>query len=196
MMIFKNDKRSLRTRSLIKQAVIKLLKSKLPEDITVSEVTKLADVSRNSFYTHYKNVSNVLYDVYSDIIARIDGIIANYSYEEFILNPYPMLYEFTRPFTENTTFTEYIVFSKNSSMFIQGFIDALTERFLAVYYKERGNNNPAMPYLINFLISGVIGFIYKWFRDNKPVPFEDVMRQASILIKQTVVTIRDVKKEI
>lgn len=196
MIQFKNDKRSLRTREYIKNALISLLKNKSPEDITIIEITKLADVSRNSFYTHYKNVSDVLIDVYYDVIGRIETIMQKYSYEDFITNPYPLLNDFTKPFIDNSAFSEYIVFSKNSSLFIQGFVDALTEQFTIVYYKERGNNNPAMPYLINFLVSGIIGFIYKWLRDKKPVPFEEVLNQASLLIKASIVSIRDIKKEI
>ncbi|MBR2616619.1 MAG: TetR/AcrR family transcriptional regulator [Clostridia bacterium] len=196
MKTFKNDKRSLRTRTQIKLAVASLLDKKSPDEINISEITRLADVSRNSFYTHYSTVSDVLLDLYYDVISKISDIMRNHTYEDFISNPYPLLKDFTKPFFEDRLFTEYIVFSKNANMFVQGFIDALTEQFTEIYYKERGNTNPAMPYLINFLVSGIIGFIYKWFRDNKPVPFEDVLNQASLLIKASIISIRDIKKEI
>ena len=89
----KNDKRSIRTRSVIKKSVMVLLKSKRLEDIGISEIAKIALISRNSFYTHYNSVSDVLDDIFLDIITRFDDIIVKYDYDEFIENPYPMLKE-------------------------------------------------------------------------------------------------------
>lgn len=195
MIEHKTDKRSLRTRNLIKKAVMILLKSKRPEEINVSEIAEIALISRNSFYTHYKSVSNVLEDVFFDIATNFNKIISKYDYFDFIENPYPMLQELTMPIIENSAFSEYVVFSKNSNLFVQGLIDALTERFLFVYTERRGNNDPSMPYLINFLVAGAIEFIYKWFKDGKPVPFEMVLNKVSLLIRDGIVMIRSIKKD-
>ena len=188
----KNDKRSLRTRSVIKKSVMVLLKSKRLEDIGVSEIAKIALISRNSFYTHYNSVSDVLDDIFLDIIMRFDEIIVKYDYDEFIENPYPMLRELSIQLTENSAFSEFVVFSKNSSVLVQRIIDTLTERFYTVYSKKRGEfSNVA--YLINFIVAGSIHFIYKWYRDGKPVPFDDILLQISKIVKEGITMLRDVK---
>ncbi len=188
----KNDKRSLRTRSVIKKSVMVLLKSKRLEDIGVSEIAKIALISRNSFYTHYNSVSDVLDDIFLDVITRFDEIIVKYDYDEFVENPYPMLRELSIQLTDNSAFSEFVVFSKNSSVLVQRIIDTLTERFYTVYTKKRGEfSNVA--FLINFIVAGSIHFIYKWYRDGKPAPFDDILLQISKIVKEGITMLRDVK---
>ena len=169
-----------------------LLKSKRLEDIGVSEITKIALISRNSFYTHYNTVSDVLDDIFSGIIDVFDEVIARYKYSEFIDNPYPMLKELTSPLTDNSAFSEFVVFSNNSTVLVQRIIDTLTERFYNVYVKERGDNL-TVSYLINFLVSGCIYFIYKWYKDGKPVSLDILLMQISKIVKEGIIMLRDVK---
>ena len=182
----------IRTRSVIKKSVMVLLKSKRLEDIGISEIAKIALISRNSFYTHYNSVSDVLDDIFLDIITRFDDIIVKYDYDEFIENPYPMLKELSIQLTDNSAFSEFVVFSKNSSVLVQRIIDTLTERFYSAYSKKRGEFR-SVAFLINFIVAGSIHFIYKWYRDDKPVPFDDILLQVSKIVKEGILMLRDVK---
>lgn len=189
----KVDKRSLRTRTVIKRAVAVLLKKKRPDEIAVTEITKIALISRNSFYTHYNSVSDVLNDIFLDITETFDQILAKYDYSEFENNPYPCLKEISVPLFTNTAFAEYVIFSKNSNVFVQNIVDALTDRFYNLYLQNRGTANARIPYMVDFLVSGSIQFVYKWFKDGKTVPFDDVLKDVSALITEGIKTIRSIK---
>ncbi len=188
----KNDKRSLRTRSVIKKAVMVLLKTKRVEEIGVSEIAKIAIISRNSFYTHYNAVSDVIDDIFNDIISRFDDILIRYDYNDFIVDPYPLLKELASPLTDNSAFSEFVVFSKNSTVIVQGIIDALTDKFYNMYKINR-QNSVKVSYLINFIVSGSVQFVYKWFKEGKPAPFDEVLIQVSLLVKEGVKMIREIK---
>lgn len=188
----KCDKRSLRTRSVIKKAVMVLLKTKRLEEIGISEIAKIALISRNSFYTHYTSVSSVLDDIFLDIVNRFDEVISKYDYDEFTQNPYPMLKELASPLIDNSAFSEFVVFSKNSTVIVQRIIDTLTERFYTVYVKKRGEV-PNVAFLINFMVSGIIQLIYKWYKDDKPVPLNEILEQVSKIVKEGILMLRDVK---
>ena len=188
----KCDKRSLRTRSVIKKAVMVLLKTKRLEEIGVSEIAKIALISRNSFYTHYTSVPSVLDDIFLDIVNRFDEVISKYEYEEFTQNPYPMIKELASPLIDNSAFSEFVVFSKNSIVIVQRIIDTLTERFYAVYVNKRGVV-PNVAFLINFMVSGIIQLIYKWYKDDKPEPLNDILEQVSKIVKEGILMLRDVK---
>lgn len=188
----KCDKRSLRTRSVIKKAVMVLLKTKRLEEIGVSEIAKIALISRNSFYTHYTSVSGVLDDIFLDIVNCFDDVISKYDYDEFTQNPYPMLKELASPLIDNSAFSEFVVFSKNSIIIVQRIIDTLTDRFYTVYVNKRGEV-PNVAFLINFMVSGIIQLIYKWYKDDKPVPLNDILEQVSKIVKEGILMLRDVK---
>lgn len=191
----KIDKRSLRTRSLIKKAVIVLLKKKRPNEIAVTEVTKIALISRNSFYTHYNSILDVLDDIFNDVLDSFDLVLSKYDYSEFEKNPYPCLKEISVPLIANSAFSEFVIFSKSSNSFVQGIIDALTEKFYNKYLQNRGTSNENIPYMVNFLVAGSINFVYKWFVDGKVVPYDMVLKDISNLITEGIKMIRNIKNE-
>ena len=50
------DRRIRKTRKQLKDCLISLLKTKRIQDITVRELTEMADLNRGTFYLHYKDV--------------------------------------------------------------------------------------------------------------------------------------------
>ena len=189
----KIDKRSLRTRTLIKRAVIILLKKKRPEEIAVTELTKMAVISRNSFYTHYDTIADVLNDILEDIIDMFDQILSKYDYVEFQKDPYPCLKEISILILNNSAFAEYVIFSKQSNHFVQSIVDSLTDRFYKLYLKNRGAADEKIPYMVNFLVGGSVEFLYKWFKEGKVVPFDEVLKSISLLITEGIKMIRSIK---
>ena len=53
------DKRVLRSKTAIGDALLEILKYKNFPDITVSELAKKASVDRKTFYAHYSSISDV-----------------------------------------------------------------------------------------------------------------------------------------
>ena len=52
----KTDRRVSKTRNAITNTLLKLMEEKPLSEITVSELTELADVNRKTFYNHYENM--------------------------------------------------------------------------------------------------------------------------------------------
>lgn len=192
MKVTKNNKQSASTRLRIKKAVAVLLKTTAVEDIKVTEITSLSGVSRNTFYTHYSKISDVLKDITADLILDFESVFIKYKYSEFSTDPTPLIKELIAICKKSPAFLEYVVFSNNSNGVLQGTIDALSEKFYSLYSLERGNNN-LVPYLINFLISGVAQYLYKWFKDGQKIEAQELIEQLSTLIKNTVSVLREVK---
>lgn len=70
----KKDRRSIYTENVIKDVVIQLLNEKPINKITVTEVCKIADINRGTFYLHYKDCLDVLeklQDEYSDSVLEL-----------------------------------------------------------------------------------------------------------------------------
>lgn len=54
------DRRVRKTRKQLRECLITLLKEKKVQDITVRELTDMADLNRGTFYLHYKDVFDLL----------------------------------------------------------------------------------------------------------------------------------------
>ncbi|MBO5851115.1 MAG: TetR/AcrR family transcriptional regulator [Clostridia bacterium] len=195
MKISQNNKQSASTRVRIKKAVAVLLKDRAVEDIKVTEITSLSGVSRNTFYTHYAKISDVLKEITSDLILDFESVFTKYKYSEFSSNPKPFIKELVSMCKKSPAFLEYVVFSNNANGILQGTIDAVTDKFYKIYRLERGEDNYLVPYLISYLISGVAQYLYKWFKDGQKINSDELINQLSSLIKNSVSVLRGVKNE-
>jgi AcrR family transcriptional regulator len=55
-----NDRRTRRTRQILRDAFLSLLKEKRYEDISVQDIIERADVARSTFYAHYIDKEDLL----------------------------------------------------------------------------------------------------------------------------------------
>ena len=79
------DRRVLRTKKNIRQAFLHLLSEKSLSQITVKELSNLADINRKTFYMYYSNIEDILKElgeykysripVYEEEIDDIKGIL-------------------------------------------------------------------------------------------------------------------------
>lgn len=56
----KKDRRTRRTRQLLRSALLELLKEKRYQEISVQEIIERADVARSTFYMHYLDKDDLL----------------------------------------------------------------------------------------------------------------------------------------
>ena len=65
------DKRVIKTRHLIKTTVAKMLKKQNPDDISITDISRQSLIQRATFYNHYANVYEVVYDICGDITKLV-----------------------------------------------------------------------------------------------------------------------------
>ena len=63
----KVDKRIRRTKKILTEALIEILKEKNVMDVTVSELAKKADVTRTTFYQYYRDPVDMLEQLQDEI---------------------------------------------------------------------------------------------------------------------------------
>ena len=85
------DKRVIKTKNAIFEAFKQLVQEKDMADITISELTQKANITRSTFYMYYDTVGDVRTDIENGIIAGIDKIMSETDILNSIKNPYPLL---------------------------------------------------------------------------------------------------------
>ena len=65
------DKRVVKTRRAIREALVTLLRDREMEDITVVLLAETAQVNRKTFYAHYDKVEDVGWDLIDEFVAQI-----------------------------------------------------------------------------------------------------------------------------
>lgn len=70
------DKRVYKTKQAIDDAFIELLEEKPLEKIMVTDIAKKANIARKTFYAHYKNMNELIDEVYQKTINAFRSILS------------------------------------------------------------------------------------------------------------------------
>jgi AcrR family transcriptional regulator len=71
---------------MLRESLLALLPSKAISQITISELCRLADINRNTFYAHYSSPAALLEEMEEEVIEEVLGVIQNaISMEELVL---------------------------------------------------------------------------------------------------------------
>jgi AcrR family transcriptional regulator len=72
----KTDRRVLRTRRLLRESLLALILKKGFDNVTIEEITEGADVGRTTFYLHYRDKEDLLFEC---INGAVDGLVTEVS---------------------------------------------------------------------------------------------------------------------
>ena len=89
----KTDRRSLRTRRLLAEALIALLLEKRYEDITVQDILDRANIGRSTFYEHYWDKEDLLTSEIERVIDVLDQRLATPPTHTAVLLPSLALFQ-------------------------------------------------------------------------------------------------------
>ena len=81
---------SLRSKALIKRALLELMQEKSFDKISVSDIVRKADINRGTFYAHFKNPHDVLLRIQDDMFSELTAVLNKYSPDEVMADPVPV----------------------------------------------------------------------------------------------------------
>lgn len=78
-----SDKRVIRTKKAIKEALFKLLEEKDISAVTISELAKKANLNRRTFYTHYSNLTDILDEIEGELVDSLTKLVEDFDQSDF-----------------------------------------------------------------------------------------------------------------
>lgn len=89
----KLDRRVQRTRTLLRNALMQLLRQKSYDAITIEDITERANLGRTTFYLHYQSKDDLLLDHHTEFTAELN--LDKLNREQLLGNePQPELVDF------------------------------------------------------------------------------------------------------
>jgi len=166
------DRRIRKTKSNIKRSLIELLKEKPINNISVTELTELADISRKTFYLHYNSIYEAKEDIDNDLITQLNTIISSISRESHSLNTYD-IYSFFKQVNDITKkhselVSYFISNTKQSSLYMK--VKQILKNSILEWVNQNSSNPVYNDYLAEFVVSGVLSTYVQWNNKNKNIP--------------------------
>ena len=180
----KSESKYFNTAKKMDKALISLLEEKSFEYITVSEICKMAEVNRSTFYLHYENTVDLLNETASFLLDdfmsyfNVDAKNITNKFKESALNELNFISnEYLHPFLS------YI--KENKIVFLTVLLHSVSFGFNEIFQRLYDNifnpileryNYPATDrkYAMMFYLNGITAIVTEWLKDGCEKTIQEV----------------------
>jgi AcrR family transcriptional regulator len=179
------DRRIRRTKVQIKQALIKLLLTKDLKDITVSELTELADVNRGTFYLHYRDVAELFHRIEGELVEEFSRHIASYNNRSALLRT-PVLDALFQYVAMNEEICRALLRSSDSTFITQLFelIRPSSPAEFRRYYQHW--DEKYYDYYYDFICYGAFAMLRRWLETGMRESVEQITLMVDKMISNCI----------
>lgn len=168
------DRRIKRTRKLLQAALAELMTKKKFRDISVKDITDLADVNRSTFYLHYQDTYDLLRQIEDELIEQLRRDISQAC---TVSSPFTVraLVECVCDYLdENMQFCRPLFLSSANTPFWKKFMEIIREES-SIMPPGYESESPLHEYQLTFLSYGLAGILQRRFEDPNPVPRQQMV---------------------
>lgn len=182
------DRRVVRSKSALKQALLTLMEKKPFSQITITEMVEYANYNRGTFYMHYDNKEALLGDIVGELMAKLIE-----AYRAPYLNAETLQLEtlsanavaiFDHIYQHSSLYT-VLLHSEVLPLFRENMFRALTrvmiEDFDFSTDEERRNINKELH--MTYTAHALIGLAFHWVEGGFPYTPEYMEEQLLLIIK-------------
>lgn len=166
-----------RTKSSFANALLELTNKKPLSDISISDITAFCNVSRNSFYYHFKDKQDLIYWIYETFhdskinLSMNDGHANTIELLKYMQN---YLSFFKQAFSEN-----------GQNCFKKEFYNSFYKDYLYIIdsnYETTGINSDAKEFLAKYFAHSSVG-MFELFLNSPPQDTENLIRIYTLILK-------------
>ncbi|RUT35473.1 TetR/AcrR family transcriptional regulator [Paenibacillus zeisoli] len=176
------DRRILRTKQMLREALMELIEQNGYEGISVTQLTEKAGLNRGTFYLHYRDLQDLL-DKCSDymlegwlsIMRDFNPLEAQNS--KYLNVPNPQIVKIYEYFKQNSWFFKVILGPKGDPAFPLRMKRAMHDHLEGNRVKfELDDNDFLVPsdYINEYVLSVNMGILQHWFETNMTKTPEEV----------------------
>lgn len=153
-MNIKNNKRRRESQEKIEKAFIELLQTREIKDITISELIKMAELNRSTFYANYIDIFDLADKTREKLENEFSNLFANYNY-----------------FNERTGALKMFKHIKENQIFYKTYFKLCYDdkHLISIYDAKRAEKEHVdsnLKYHIEFFRNGLNAIIKLWLADD------------------------------
>lgn len=170
-----NDRRVKRTKKALHDALLTLLQEKSINEITITELTTLADVNRATFYFYYTDLIDMLQQIQSEAYESFKNVIQKTTVSVSTIEGFTEYAERLLTFCrENESLCRFIINNDINNQ-LYTYIKGLMLTNIPNTKEMFDEDNPAR-YISNFVITAMIGIVIDWMDDDMRIPAHEIAK--------------------
>lgn len=157
------DRRIKYTKKIIKDTFLKLLAEKDINKITVSEICKIADINRATFYRYYLDVYDLLDKIQEEFVNELKNAVNttdNLNIQSFTQNMLNI-------FLENKELAKLLFNTTNNVFLLNDILEVAYEKCKKRWLEDLPNlSEHDIEYATVFIFNGALGIVNYWIKND------------------------------
>ena len=179
----KEYRSAVRSRRLIRTALLELLQEKKFEKITVTDIGKRADINRSTFYAHYPDVLGLVEELMEETVSNSLDLVSKIDMLQFLEEPIPVLEQLLSIGTKNMDIYRLLGKSDFVLRQVENMKTVLVENAMgAVNIPEHIRQSGTFHAHMHFFVGGILNVYQQWVFGNLDSPPEEIMQHLAELI--------------
>ena len=175
---------AIRSRRMIREAYMELLKEKDLSKITVTDIITRADLNRATFYAHYPDVRGVTEEIENEIIEKMLEVLKEFQFTNFFRNPAPLLLKASRYLEEDADFYRILVRANGSEIFMEKLKKVFADHMLNDSdIPESMRQSQMVELRVCYFAGGIVNLYKQWFRGDLHCTLNDIALEVSKLLQ-------------
>ena len=159
----KPDRRIRRTQKMLKDSLVALMTQKDFKNISVKDITDLADLNRGTFYLHYSDTYDLLQKMESDVLEDFQSMINNFWADSGRENLLPILLPVISYIEENSKICKILFENSASNDFVNRFRELISRNGTAIIKLRYPDvREDILLYFLEFITFGLTGVLKRW----------------------------------
>lgn len=172
MAVNKTDPRVVKTRNSLRKALVYLMRREKVEDISVQRITETANITRGTFYLHYKDKQDFIKSAMREILDDFfDQVMVDSDDSRLTKKRMVQVFSLQKAFQyieTNADVFDVLLNSENNNGFYEQFYNRLAN-YLSKYgnvVNDQKQLKVPLNLQISFIDSALLGLISHWLQDG------------------------------
>jgi AcrR family transcriptional regulator len=180
LMAKKIDRRTERTHKAIIEAFTSLILEKDFSEITVTEITKRAEINRKTFYSHYNCIEDVLDELQIETADRLVEIYRKNNKGPFDINAFTTT--LNEILAENYRLYKHLLVASEYRFFSRNIRDSLKDAFIAQYAANENVEEEVLNLSAEFCVAGLVKIYRTWFENDSKLDQHQLAKLVGTLV--------------
>lgn len=183
----KTDLRVIKTKNLIYNTLIELMKDKTFEEIKVSDICSKALINRSTFYSHYEDKYDLLVDFINSLkdefVTELNKNSSNLNTKEYYIE---LIKIFLNHIEERKEMYTSIMINNRNSIMMDILLSVVNNDLLKKMSKDEFKSSIPDDIIVKFYLGGVINLGVEWLKDNTKYSKEEIINYLNLLIPDNI----------
>lgn len=184
----KIDRRIVKTKRAICNALIELLSIKNLEEITITDIANKADVNRKTIYNYYMGIHEILGEIEDNLIQNLDYVLKDIDLRQGLNDPSKIFGPITEVLSSNLDFYGRLLNINLNSKFVFKLVSYLQERVKNLFIQQKVFPLNKIEMITNYVVTSLISSYQYWFNSGRVESIEEYSKDVHNLVYHGVLS--------